>query len=190
MSEFAANLNRSMKKQLIYLKVVYFVGTILPLLYIVRFNFEYQVSDYNFQLLIMWVIQLFVPPFFLYGQKSYIAAATTVMVMDSAFIIYFIYLSGGLDAPGVFWLATIPLGSAFLLRSRGAFFGYTVVFFTLVVFGYLKIRGIAPHLILSKINYGYEKMYNLGTFLALAAYMSHYYMIKVESRQEDDDSSD
>ena len=185
MSEFATELNRNMKKQLMYLKVVYFVGSILPLLYIVRFNFEYQVADYNFQLFAMWMIQAILPPYFLFKLKNYIAAATTVMVMDSALLIYFIYLSGGVDAPGVFWLATLPLGSAFLLRSRGAYFGYIVVFFTLVVFGYLKIRGVAPSLVLSKINYGYEKMYNLVTFLVLAAYMSHCYLLKIDERNDD-----
>ena len=172
-----------------YLKVVYFVGTVMSLLYIVRFNFEYQVPDYNTPLLGMWLILAILPPILLFKNKSYVAAATTVMIMTSALQIYFIYLSGGVDAPGVFWLATIPLGSAFLMRSRGAFFGYAVVFLTLVIFGYLKIRGVAPHLILSKINYGYEKLYNLVTFLALAAYMSHYYMLKAEGRDDDDPSA-
>ena len=186
MTDFSASLNNSMKKQLMYLKVVYFVCTILALLYIVRFNFEFEVPDYNFPLLSMWMILAFMPPFLLFHRKSYIAAATVVMVMASTMLIYLIYLSGGVDAPGIFWLATIPLGSAFLLRAPGALFGYIVVFLTLGAFGYLKIRGIAPTLILSKINYGYEKLYNIVTFLALSAYMTHYYMLKVDGRDDNE----
>jgi hypothetical protein len=192
MADNIATDDTTMQRRLVYLKVIYFVCLVISLLYIVRFNFEYQIPDYNVPLIIMWILSVFLPPAFLYRNKSYTAAASTVFVMCSALLIYFLYISGGVDAPGIFWLAAIPLIAAFLLGGHGALLGYIVTFVTLIVFGYFKVRGTAPTLVLSKINYGYEKLYNIIMFLALAAYLSHFYLQqskadknKKENREKD-----
>lgn len=164
------------RKRLVYLKVVYLIGLATAIIYILRFNFEYGVSIYNTELLSMWALLLVLPPLFLYHYRSFLLSAFSACILQLGLVIYLLYLSGGVDAPGVFWLAGVPLVTAILLGFRGAVMGYAILCVTMAFFWYSKVNGTAPTLILSKLDYGYEKMFNIFTFLVFASYTTHHYI--------------
>ena len=166
----------SHRKRLVYLKVVYLIGVAISAIYILRFNFEYGVEIYNNELLTMWALLVCLPPLFLYYYRNFLLAALSACVLELGLVIYLLYLSGGVDAPGVFWLAAVPLVTAILLGIRGAALGYTILCSTMAFFWYSKVNGSAPTLILTKLNYGYEKLFNIFTFLVFASYTTHHYI--------------
>ncbi|MFS4458408.1 sensor histidine kinase [Bdellovibrio sp. HCB2-146] len=176
MADFVTTSEEARRKHVVYLKVVYTIGVSIILLYILRFNFEYKVPDYNTELITMWSLLLVLPPVLLYKYRLYFLAAFSICVLELSILLYLLYLSGGADAPGVFWLAAVPLVTAVLLGVQGAFLGYIIVFVTMGFFWYLKMHTGAPQLILQKINYSYEKMFNTFTFLIFASYTTNHYV--------------
>ena len=176
MTEFVMTSEESHRKRLVYLKVVYLIGVAISAIYILRFNFEYGVEIYNNELLTMWALLVCLPPLFLYYYRNFLLAALSACVLELGLVIYLLYLSGGVDAPGVFWLAAVPLVTAILLGIRGAALGYTILCSTMAFFWYSKVNGSAPTLILTKLNYGYEKLFNIFTFLVFASYTTHHYI--------------
>jgi signal transduction histidine kinase len=176
MAEFVMTSEEAHRKRLVYLKVVYLIGLATSVIYILRFNFEYGVSIYNTELLTMWALLLVLPPLFLYYYRNFLLSAISACTLQLGLVIYLLYLSGGVDAPGVFWLAGVPLVTAILLGFRGAVMGYTILCVTMAFFWYSKVNGTAPTLILSKLNYGYEKLFNIFTFLVFASYTTHHYI--------------
>lgn len=176
MTEFVMTSEEAHRKRLVYLKVVYLIGVVISAIYILRFNFEYGVDIYNTELLTTWGLLVVLPPILLYYSKNFLLSALSTCVLELGLVIYLLYLSGGVDAPGVFWLAGVPLVTAILLGFRGAALGYTILCTTMAFFWYSKVNGTAPTLILSRLNYGYEKLFNIFTFLVFASYTTHHYI--------------
>lgn len=176
MTEFVMTSEEAHRKRLVYLKIVYLIGVVISAIYIFRFNFEYEVAIYNTELLTMWALLVALPPILLYSLRNFFLSALTTCVLELGLVIYLLYLSGGVDAPGVFWLAGVPLVTAILLGFRGAALGYTILCTTMAFFWYSKVNGTAPTLILSRLNYGYEKLFNIFTFLVFASYTTHHYI--------------
>lgn len=158
-----------------YLRVVYGLCGFNTLFYIFRFNFEYHVTEYNWILVPLWVGLMFVPAVYLYTLTRYQFAAlwvcgTTMLLTD-----VLIYLSGGLDAPGLLWLAMYPLVLSMLLGYRWAYLGYSVVLATMPGFTYLNWNGLGPNLV---TQYGVpklEKILNLTGFMVFASVTAHFY---------------
>lgn len=118
---------------------------------------------------------MFVPAVYLYTLTRYQFAAlwvcgTTMLLTD-----VLIYLSGGLDAPGLLWLAMYPLVLSMLLGYRWAYLGYSVVLATMLGFTYLNWNGLGPNLV---TQYGVpklEKILNLTGFMVFASVTAHFY---------------
>ncbi len=164
------------KKRLAYLKLVYFAGIAIVLIYILRFNFEYGIPDYNTELIVLWLVLALLPPGLMYGYKNYFLTALVTFFLETVLVVYLLFVSGGVDAPGVFWLAVIPLVGAILLNTTGAITGYVMVFFSLIFFGYVKSVSETPQLVLQKINYSFEKLFNVSLFILFAGYTTHRYV--------------
>src|SRR6478736_3897417 len=114
------------QKRLFYLKMIYFVSLAMSAVYLCKFNFEYRVSTYNPGLFSFWIGTALVPPILLYRFKNYKLAALSCALLATAVLVYLLYLSGGVAAPGIFWLAIVPFGFGVLLSTSGAFIGYTI----------------------------------------------------------------
>ncbi|WP_413558606.1 sensor histidine kinase [Bdellovibrio sp. HCB209] len=173
MFEFKITAEEAQQKRLFYLKMIYVFCLVISSVYLIKFNFEYHVTEFNTGLLTLWVATAILPPLFLYGYKSYSLAALSCSGLASTVLIYLLYLSGGVDAPGIFWLAAIPLVMGVLLRVRGAVLGYSVVFLTMIWFWYLKQRGDSVNIIATYGNYSFEKSFNVCTFLLFASITTH-----------------
>ena len=158
-----------------YLKMVYALTGFNTLFYIVRFNVEYGVPDYNWILIPLWILMMVVPPAFIRFSGSYKSAAISVCSLTTLLTLVLVYLAGGLEAPGLLWLAAVPLVLGMLLGIRGAGVGYLVVFITLVIFVYTNLNGIGPNLIEQYGMPKLEKIINLCGFIVFASVTAHYY---------------
>ncbi|MDG0817733.1 sensor histidine kinase [Bdellovibrio svalbardensis] len=176
MFEFRITAEEAQQKRLKYLKVLYIISFTIPVIYFFKFNFEYKVHQYNTILISMWLALVVIPPFILYKLKEYVYAAATVIGFAAAIVTFFLYVSGGVDAPGIFWLAAFPLAMAILLGVRGAIVGYFTVVGVMLFFWYLKANGLGPNVIADHGNYSFEKSFNLIVFLLFSAITTHLYI--------------
>ena len=176
MFEFKITTEEAQQKRLFFLKMIYIICLMVSSIYLIKFNFEYNVPTYNARILTLWIVTAIIPPFFLYYLKNYTYSALSISVSASAMLIYLLYLSGGVEAPGIFWLAAIPLGMGVLLKVRGAVLGYVVVLSTMLWFWYLKRQGGSVNIIAAYGDYNYEKSFNVCTFLAFAGMTTHLYL--------------
>ena len=135
------------KKRLTYFKVIYFLTLAVSLLYIIKFNFQYKVPDYNSALIPIWVVLLIVPQVCLRLLKNYLISACIMGTMSSLILAYLLYLSGGVEAPGIFWLTAIPLVCGMLVGVPGAIGGQLAPLVILGVFLYARAVACARHVI-------------------------------------------
>ncbi len=176
MFEFTITAEEAQQKRLRYLKMIYVICLAISSVYLIKFNFEYHVSTYNTGLFSLWIATAIIPPVLLYRFKTYTWAALTCSGLASSVLIYLLYLSGGVEAPGIFWLATIPLVMGILLKVRGAILGYVMVFSTMMWFWYLKHQGGSVNIIAAYGDYNFEKSFNVCTFLIFAGITTHLYI--------------
>lgn len=168
------------KKRLKYFKVIYFIGVAVSFIYVIKFNFEYKIYEYNTVLIPGWLSFLFLPPLVLRLSKNYLYSAITLGAVSISFLTYLLYTSGGGDAPGVFWLAAIPLVLGILIGLTGAVIGYIIVASIILLFWYLKMNGLGPNVIAQYGDYGKEKLFNLVTFLIFSCFSTHQYIMGEE----------
>lgn len=164
------------KKRLTYFKVIYFLGLAVSLLYLLKFNLQYKVSDYNAILVPFWFLMLTVPALLLRLTRNYLLSAVALCALSTIVVTYLLYISGGLDAPGIFWLTAIPLVYGILTGVPGALYGYFVVIATLIFFWFAKSQGFAPNVVAQYGDYSEEKLFNIVVFLAFSGFNTHYYI--------------
>ncbi|WP_413585485.1 sensor histidine kinase [Bdellovibrio sp. HCB274] len=176
MFEFKFTAEEANQKRLFYLKMIYFICLTISSVYLFKFNFEYHVSTYNPGLFSLWILTAILPPVFLYRYKSYTGAALSCSFLAAGILVYLLYLSGGVEAPGIFWLAVVPFGMGVLLNSLGAVIGYGIVFSTMVWFWILRYQGGSVNVIAEYGDYNFEKSFNVCTFLIFAGMTTHLYL--------------
>ncbi|HEX7673474.1 MAG TPA: HAMP domain-containing sensor histidine kinase [Bdellovibrio sp.] len=164
------------QKRLHYLKAIYLIVLAVSSIYILKFNFEYHLHQYNPTLLTSWLLTAIIPPVLLYYFRSFFYSAVSVCLFATTLLMYLLYLSGGVDAPGIFWLSAVPLVWAILLQVVGAVSGYAVVLGCMAWFWYLKGINAGPNVIAEYGNYAYEKSFNVITFLTFSAFTTHHFI--------------
>ncbi|KHD87659.1 MAG: histidine kinase [Bdellovibrio sp. ArHS] len=145
-----------------------------------KFNFEYKTYEYNPVLIPMWLGYALIPPLVLRFSKNYLLSAMTLSICSAAIVTYLLYTAGGGDAPGVFWLAAIPLVMGILMGLPGAVTGYFIVLGIIIFYWYLKAHGLGPNVIEEYGDYGKEKLFNLVTFLIFSCFTTHQYIMGEE----------
>lgn len=164
------------KKRITYFKVIYFIGVLVATVYIIKYNFVFHVTEFNNVIIPGWLIFLILPPLVLKFTKNYFISAITLASAAAFLVTYLLYTAGGGDAPGIFWLASYPLVLGILLGIPGAFFGYGLVGFIVVIFWILQSQNIGPNIIAEHGNYGREKLFNLVIFLIFTSFTTHHYI--------------
>lgn len=164
------------QKRMTYFKVIHFVGIVVFLIYIMKFNFQYRENKYNFVLFLCFTIFALVPPVILKITKKYVPAALILGTIGTFLISYMLYASGGTAAPGIFWLAAIPLSLGVLLGLPGAYLGYAIVIMSFSYFQYLSANHLGPNIVAAKGDYAYEKIFNLVIFLLFSSFTTHQYI--------------
>ncbi|MEN0057417.1 MAG: sensor histidine kinase [Bdellovibrio sp.] len=168
------------KKRLTYFKVIYLISATVSFIYLMRYNFEYKVPDYNWLLVPAWLFLLIAPPLALKFSKNYFRSSLVLSTGSIGVLIYLLYLAGGVYAPGVFWLAAIPLGLGILLGVPGSVAGYFVVISVLIFFWYLKVHSLGPNVVADHGDFGEETLFNLVTFMIFSCFTTHQYILSEE----------
>lgn len=170
------NLN---KKRLVFFKLIYFIAGFLMLMYLWKFNFAYGVRDYNPILLPLALAYLSIPWVFL--RKSYRAGALALIVATVLMANTLIFIAGGINAPGVIWLACFPPIMAVLTGRKGSYVSYILVTACYLIFLTLNAYDIGPNLIAKHGNYVREKAMNLFFFILFVCFTTQQYLI-IEER--------
>ncbi|MNK07885.1 Signal transduction histidine-protein kinase BarA [compost metagenome] len=165
-------------RRLKYLRVIYLVCSLIILFFILRYNFEYHLSKYNGVLLPSFFL-LICTPFIYKFSKSYQIAAGWLVFLSSGILTFFLYTSGGIQAPGIFWLTSIPITGGILYGRRGGIYsaiGMTIVFLVLLT---LDHSTVLPNIVAERGIYKQEKLINISCFLFYSL-LTTYYFIKNE----------
>ena len=111
-----------------------------------------------------------VPPFIKkrYGVESFAARFSLGFTCTFA-IVHFLYLCGGLAAPGLIWLCAIPIVLAVLLGVTWAVWGIIFTLSTLGVFLILQRYGVGPN-ILAGADYLLETFLNTTLFMIFSGF--------------------
>jgi Signal transduction histidine kinase len=158
-----------------YLKMVYALCGFFTLFYIFKFNFEFHAPEHNGVLIPLWVSLMAIPPLLVKILKNYKMAAIWTCTFAAILLIYLIYLSGGLSAPGLFWIASIPLVLSMLFEKQGALAGYAVVLSTLIFFTYSHQSGDGPNVVREHANFHVEMVTNLIGFIIFCSVTARAY---------------
>lgn len=166
------------KKRLVFFKLIYFIGAFLFLLYTWKFNVFYGVNHYNLILYPLTLLFLIGPWICL--KYSYAAGSIALTTMVVLLANIQIYIAGGLNAPGIIWLACIPPIFAVLTGRKGAHVAYVLVAISFLCFLGFRYYGIGPDLIAEHGNYLAEKTINLFFFIFFASFTTQQYLIAEE----------
>lgn len=168
--------DKAQKKRLAYAKAIYAIAVIVPAVYICKFNFQYLVADYNALLLSLWWALIIIPPFLLHTGKNHVYAGIALCLLTQSILTAFLYLCGGVESPGLFWLTVTPMMTAILFGQKGALAGYALVIITMAVFWYLKLNNLGPNVVAQYGNYAFEETYNILIFLFFSSFTTHLYI--------------
>jgi signal transduction histidine kinase len=106
----------------------------------------------------------------------YASAAVLLLLTLVFMMIMLIHLTGELFAPGIYWLATVPLATAILFGTRGAISGYFVVLASFTVFWLNHVMQTGPNLIPSPEVFREELILNLIVFIGFTSFTTHVYL--------------
>ncbi len=170
MADFISYFNTEIGRKSRYFGAFHGLLVFILLLYILKYNFVYNVTAYNWILIPEWLLICVVPILFkkLYGVESFAARFALGFVCSFA-IVHFIYLCGGLAAPGLVWLCTIPIVLAVLLGVTWAIWGNIFVLGTLGTFLAFHHYGYGPN-ILAEADYLAEKFLNITLFIVFSGF--------------------
>lgn len=172
MAAFIAYFNTENGRRSRYFAAFHGVIAFVLLVYILKYNFIYEITEYNWIFIPEWLLICIVPAAIkkLYGVESFAARASLGFTCAFA-IVHFIYLCGGLAAPGLIWLCAIPIVLAVLLGVFWAVWGNIFVLGVLGVFLILHVYGLGPN-ILAEANYLAEKFLNFMLFILFSGFMA------------------
>ncbi|UYL09359.1 HAMP domain-containing histidine kinase [Bdellovibrio sp. SKB1291214] len=164
------------RKRFLYMKIMYFVGAAMSAFYIYRFAVTFAAPAYNDVLIPLFVTILIGPPLLWYRFKMYRTAAVLLLLSLMFMMIMLIHLTGGMMAPGIFWLATVPLATAILFGTRGAISGYFTVVAAFAVFWINNKMQTSPNVIPSAEVFREELITNLIVFFTFTSITTHVYL--------------
>lgn len=164
------------RKRFLYMKIMYFVGAAMSAFYIIRFAVTFNAPSYNDVLIPLFLTILIGPPLLWYRFKFYRAAAILLLLSLIFMMIMLIHLTGGVDAPGIFWLATVPLATAILFGTRGAISGYFTVMAAFTIFWINSQMQTSPNVISTHEVYREEHIVNLIVFFLFTSLTTHVYL--------------
>ncbi|WP_413560688.1 sensor histidine kinase [Bdellovibrio sp. HCB209] len=163
-------------KRLFYMKTMYFVGALMSLFYIYRLAVTFSAPEYNDFLIPLTITIILAPPILWYRFQLYKAAAVTLLLSLFCVMVMMIHLTGGLEAPGIFWLATVPLATAILFGTRGALTGYFALTAMCTTFWINHKMQVGPNIIPSRDIFREEQVLNLFVFFLFTSLTTHVYL--------------
>lgn len=177
--QFHNSLSIDEKREWNTLFAIYPFSLVLLLIYILKYNFVYKVSEYNFAMFILFISLISTIVFGFLTNNKHRAFIIYLMTVTFSFI-FFSFISGGIKAPGVFFLTVLGSVYGLLYGKRGIYIGAIVSSIIYFAFIYLDKNGLNPNVIINHSDYQKEKNSNFFFFLIFIsicfyAYFQAYY---------------
>lgn len=162
--------------QVKFLQFFYFVCVFLIPFFIIKNSFLNTEHVWDRVSLPLYVIFLSVP-FFGRFSKDYFLTALSAIMLASLLLTILLYEAGGLDAPGLFWLAAIPVTFAIALGRTGGIIGSVFLLLSIILFVATNFMGIQIGIIkFTEDSYRTERLINLFTFSLYIIFTTQYYI--------------
>jgi len=148
------------------------INAFWPILY----NMKYGHVDANPIFYFCLFLNLFSILFFI--KRNYLLTAHFITVPCLVNFTLLIYLAGGVDAPGLFWLAALPVFFSVFYPKKGAIYGS--LFAAFLFAGYLILDNLVegPNLVRDFGAYKEEKILNFILFFLLTSFYYINYTIQ------------
>jgi signal transduction histidine kinase len=173
------NLDRK-TVQLKYFKFLHIAIAIALTGFVVRYPLEYKINDYNAFLIPPLILFYFLP--WLYKKTDNLNLTCGLLIILSCFVAScIIFVAGGFDAPGIFWLAFVPLMSGILLGEKGTIGGIGISLIILLVFYILNQMGINPNIVRALDLYKSEKLINTIIFFIFTSGVT-FHLIRTQNK--------
>ncbi len=171
--------NPLLERKLKYLRIVFWACYLVIFSYFFRYNFEFKTNSFNIVFIITLTL-LSLAPFFYEKTKKIVIASYLVLIPASSCLLLLLWTSGGINAPGIFWLSAIPLSTAILLGIRPAVISVSIVTLFLIASVVMEANGINTNIMIDKINPSQERSINIFFFL-FYSFITSIYFIRSES---------
>ncbi len=123
--------------------------------------------------------------FYFYYKNNYKFSTLAVLIPGTLNAIFLIYYVGGINAPGPFWLAILPVFYGTFFNVRGAHYGVAVSLLSYIGLVVADSYGIVTAPPYSKEDLYKERVINLISFtIGLAMFYSAYTSAYLESNQK------
>lgn len=170
-----------------YLNIVYWANVIGLLVFILNHNIRFNGAQYNIVLIPSYLLFLMAPLAFKKTKQLHFVIHW--VFYSSVFLLSFlIYTSGGLMAPGAFWLTVIPLIGGILCGQRGVTVASGVLMFVLTLFGALQYFNLVPNIIFKDLIFDQERVIDLVAFSFYSIVVTQFF-VRTEARLQEELSS-
>lgn len=180
LSFIKTDLNSLESRRWFYFKIMYPTFAMNYIFFFVKYNFQYNYSDFNIPLFILFAF-IMISPLLYRVFKSYKIMACYFFVTSVTLVALLVYLAGGLHAPGVFWIAIFPMVGGVLLGRKGIYLGLFFSMAFLSTFFLLNQAGYYINIITLNNVYEQEKKINVFIYIFYNAVIT-YYFIQTEER--------
>jgi len=146
-----------------YVRTVYLIGMIYGPFYLLKYNYEYHIDRYNFPVGLTIILAVFWPRIF--RRTNNLAIITGgIWILYSLMILILLYSSGGLKAPGIFWVIVIPITGATIFGQRGIYAGSILCLAYILIMRQFELSNQIPLDVFKTFDFEKEKFINLLTF--------------------------
>ena len=174
----------SNQNQIKYLKLLYLSSTTLSLFYIWKFSFEYQVSNYNFVLIPLYLL-VFISPLSFKLTNNLTKVGLAIYIPTITLLGALIYISGGLEAPGALWISMIPVMAGLLFSYRGVIAGISLLGLFAGVYLLGHTFDWLPQLLVQKMNFQFERRLNMVTFCIFTSFVALFVVRTEKARHQE-----
>jgi signal transduction histidine kinase len=134
--------------------------------YLYRYNTYYDVPLANYFISTCMTFNLF--GFYFFFKKQYEKAAVAVLIPGTLDLIFLIFLAGGINAPGTFWLAILPFFYGMFFGKIGSIVGAVVTFSTYGIYFLLYQLGYRDTVVTEDVLF-FERVSNLFNYTLITA---------------------
>lgn len=146
-----------------YVRLIYLIGILISVFYLLKYNFQYQVTTYNaISFLILFFVLAWPQVVRRTCNLNYLALG--VFGPLCIYLTIMVYAGGGLRSPGVFWIVAVPATGSTLFGRRGVWFGSIYAMLVTIALRMLELQQLIPTDVLNMVNYDVERLTNLLTF--------------------------
>jgi signal transduction histidine kinase len=150
-----------------------FITIAIQSFYLHRYNTYYKLPIANYVIGTCMFSNLFA--FYFFCKQKYKSAAVSVLIPGTIDLIFLIFLGGGINAPGTFWLAILPFFYGVFFGKAGAILGAVITFSTYGLYLLLYSMGYRDSVVTSEEEMIWERTANLFNYsLVMALYYTSY----------------